>query len=405
MSKDSKDKQNLEAQTKVNSSDADDFFLSTKTISRPLPIKSSLALFFSTVLISLCAGFVAGMVQATLLPISSQTVDYTQPKETTKKFDLSFLVNEDQNTNQIQQTLGNYVAGVYLKKTQTNGLDSMYLPTDYLGTGMVVTSDGWVLVPAAIVGDKKIVLIINNKVYEPVKQVADAFNDSLLIKVSASGLTPASYVKEDAVNNYDVVFAVRSNQQNGIEVIKTTIKSNNYSARTDLKSFIKNSDVMDHWLLLNSQLSDSFKGALVISQSGLVVGQVNAKATAVIPHYYLASTVNQFLDKSQLVVRPSFGVNYLQLDEAIGLSDQVTGGQTKGALVTSDGLKIDAVRKDSAAEKAGLVAGDVITKVNDQEISSSNSLTKLIQEYTPGAKITLSILRKGEKKNLELVLE
>jgi S1-C subfamily serine protease len=396
---------NKEKQNLVKSSEADEFFLSAKTISRPLPIKSSLALFFSTVLISLCAGFVAGLLQDSILPNATQVVSDAQDKKQDTKFDLSFLVNEDNNSNQTQQLLNNYVAGVYVKKATSAGLDGMYLPTDFLGTGMVVTSDGWILVPSGVVGDKSVVVVVNKKVYEPTKQIADSFNDSLLIKINASGLTPASYVKEDSINNYDAAFVVKYSQQNGIEAVKTSIKSINYSARTDLKSYIKNSDVIDHWLMLNTQLPENYKGALVINQSGLVVGQVNSKATAVVPQYYVASTVNQFLDKSQIVVRPSFGVYYLQLDEAIGLVDKITEGQTMGALVTSDGLKIDAVKKDSAAAKAGLLAGDVITKVNDQEIDSNNSLTKLIQEYKPGSKINLAVIRSGEKKSLEVVLE
>lgn len=394
-----------ERQDVVKSNEAEEFFSSTKTIAKPLPIKSSLALFFSTILISLSAGFVAGLIQDSLLPIDSQLINFSQSNQLDKKFDLSFLVDDNQRAGQTEQLLNSYVVGVYNKKTQASSLDSIYLPSDFLGTGMVVTSDGWILVPSAIINEKKVVFVVNKKVYEPVKSVVDPFNESTLVKIDASGLTPASYVKEDAVNNFDMAFVVKFNQQNGIEVIKSTIKSNNFAPRTDLKSYIRNTDVVDHWLTLNNQLPDNFKGALVINQSGLVVGQVNAKTTAITPHYYIVSTVNQFLDKSEVVVRPNLGVNYLQLDEVIGLVDQVSNGQTKGALITSDGLKVEAVKKDSSADKAGLLTGDIIVRVNDQEVMGVNSLTRLVQEYTPGTKINLNILRKGEKKDLEVVLE
>jgi len=394
-----------ERQDVVKSNEAEEFFSSAKTIAKPLPIKSSLALFFSTVLISLSAGFVAGLVQDTLLPIDSQILNFSQSNQVDKKFDLSFLVDENQRAGQTEQLLSSYVVGVYNKKTQATALDSIYLPSEFLGTGMVVTSDGWILVPSSIINETKVVFVVNKKVYEPVTVVVDDFNESTLVKIDATGLTPASYVKEDAVNNFDLAFVVKFNQQNGIEVIKSTIKSNNFAPRTDLKSYIKNTDTVDHWLTLNNQLPETFKGALVINQSGLIVGQVNAKTNAIIPHYYIVSTVNQFLDKSEVVVRPNFGVNYLQLDEVIGLVDQVSGGQTKGALITSDGLKIDAVKKDSSADKAGLLTGDIIIKVNDQEVMGVNSLTRLIQEYTPGTKINLNLLRKGEKKDIEVILE
>ncbi len=396
----SKDKTNL-----VDSQKADEFFLSTKTIARPLPVKSSLALFFSTILISLCAGFLAGLVQGNLVDRTLLIDQVNTDKSQEPKFNLSFLVNDDKNSEHTKQVLNNYVAGIYLKKATSTTLDAMYLPTDFLGTGMVVTSDGWLIVPSEIIGDKKFVVVVNKQVYEPTKQVVDKFNKSLLIKIDAKNLTPANYVKEDSVNNYEAVFAVRYDQQNQIEAIRTSVKSNNFSARTDLKSYIKTTDTIDHWLVLNNQLPKEYNGALIMNQLGLVVGQLNAKADLVIPHYYVASTVNQFLDKSQIVVRPEMGIYYLQIDETVGLPNDMITGSTYGALITSDGLKVDAVKKESSAEKAGLLTGDIVLKVNEQEVNSNNSLTKLIQEYTPGTKINFSILRKGEKKDIEVVVE
>lgn len=396
----SKNKNNI-----VNSEKADEFFLSTKTITRPLPVKSSLALFFSTVLISLCAGFLAGLIQGNLVDRSLLTSPVAQENKEEPKFNLSFLVNDEKNSEHAKQILNNSVAGIYLKKNSTPTLDSMYLPSDFLGTAMVVTSDGWVLVPAEIVGDKKFVVVVNKQVYEPVKQVTDKFNKSLLIKIDGKNLTPANYVKEDSVNNYDPVFAVRYDQQNQIEAIKTSVKSNNYSGRNDVKSYIRNTDAIDHWLLLNDQLPENYSGALIMNQLGLVVGQLDAKANLVVPHYYVASTINQFLDKSQVVVRPEMGIYYLQIDDTVGLPESLTSGLVNGALITSDGLKLDPVKKDSSADKAGLLSGDIILKINDQEVSGGNSLTKLIQEYAPGTKVNLSISRKGEKKDLEMVIE
>jgi S1-C subfamily serine protease len=389
--------------TTANADEADNFFLSAKTINRPLPIKSSLALFISTVLISLCAGFLAGLLQNNLSDWSTKNKQYNN--ETNAKFNLSFLVNNDSNSTQARQLLGSYVVGIYAKKTASNGLESIYLPTDYLGTAMVVTSDGWIMTPNQIVADKKVVVVVNNKVYEPNKQIVDKFNDSVLLKIEADNLTPANYVKEDSVYDFDAVFAVRYDQQNKIEAVKTSIKSNNYALRTDLKSYIRSTETIDHWLLLNEPLSESYRGGLIINQSGLVVGQVNAKGNMVMPHYYVAGTANQFLDKSQLVVRPVLGLYYIQLDEVVGLAESLSNKLNQGALITSDGLKLEAVKIGSSAAKAGIKTGDIIIKVNDQEISANNSLTKLIQEYSPGTKITLSIARKNEKKNLEVVLE
>jgi putative serine protease PepD len=59
---------------------------------------------------------------------------------------------------------------------------------------------------------------------------------------------------------------------------------------------------------------------------------------------------------------------------------------------------VQEVNDGSAAEKAGLEKGDVITKVDDTIITGSNSLVATVRGHRPGDKVTLTVASKGGSK-------
>ena len=75
--------------------------------------------------------------------------------------------------------------------------------------------------------------------------------------------------------------------------------------------------------------------------------------------------------------------------------------------VTTDevenGVKIQSITKESAAEKSGLKEGDIITKVNDEEIETPDDLSDAIQDHKPGDKVTVTFLR--DKKEQKVTAE
>jgi C-terminal processing protease CtpA/Prc len=68
------------------------------------------------------------------------------------------------------------------------------------------------------------------------------------------------------------------------------------------------------------------------------------------------------------------------------------------------GVLVSEVEEDSPADKAGLKAGDIILKVDDEDVSDADDLTRAIRSYDPGAEVALSILRNGRKKSIHATL-
>jgi serine protease Do len=71
---------------------------------------------------------------------------------------------------------------------------------------------------------------------------------------------------------------------------------------------------------------------------------------------------------------------------------------------TDEGVEINEVSDESAAEKAGLKENDIITKIDDEKIESPDELSKVIRKHKPGDKVTVTYLRnkKEQKATVEL---
>jgi serine protease Do len=68
-----------------------------------------------------------------------------------------------------------------------------------------------------------------------------------------------------------------------------------------------------------------------------------------------------------------------------------------------DGVEIQTITKESAAEKAGLKKGDIIKKIDDKKIESPDDLSETIQDHKPGEKVTITYLR--DKKEQKITTE
>jgi len=71
--------------------------------------------------------------------------------------------------------------------------------------------------------------------------------------------------------------------------------------------------------------------------------------------------------------------------------------QAQGALVNS-------VEKDGPSAKAGVEAGDIILKVDGREVRQSNDLPRIITSVQPGKKVTLTVWRKGQPREIPVTV-
>jgi serine protease Do len=68
------------------------------------------------------------------------------------------------------------------------------------------------------------------------------------------------------------------------------------------------------------------------------------------------------------------------------------------------GALVNSVEKGSPADKAGIQPSDVILKFDNKEVTASNELPRIVAATKPGAKVSLQVWRKGEKKDLQITV-
>ena len=364
-------------------------------------------------IISLLGVFVGALVKESL--IGDQTpgpAANLNQSNNAQVLDLEFLLSkEDQQYNAVLTQLKSQVVGFYKKKTGSDILDAIYLEKDFLGSGIIVTSDGWLLTHKQVVaGEDYVIVTADKKVLEPLKEVIDDFNNIVLVQVGAQGLSPVKFADLDYLQVANPLLAVRYSAQNhGSDIVKTSIQRFAYHDQVKPEDFLLATEKIDHYLKIADDFDLVYNGAALFNENSEVAGLMfesgRDQIRLAVPGYYLKSTVSDFLFSSAEVVRSSLGVHYIDLSESLGLAEDVTEGRTKGAVILGDlNAKVPAVATGSAAAEAGLKAGDIVLKVNNEEVNEKDSLTKLVQDYTPGQEITLTVLRAGQEIEVKVIL-
>ncbi len=283
-------------------------------------------------------------------------------------------------------------------------------PRQGLGSGVIVTSDGYILTNNHVVADaaKKhgiTVKLTNKHEYEARVIGTDPTTDLAVIKIEATGLPVAALGNSDDIAVGELVLAVGNPL--GLESTVTTgiisslgrfinifdeARTKN-AAGTSIANFIQTDAAINPGNsgggLFNAKGQVIGINAAIASQTGMFAGYGFA-----IP-INLAKTVAMDIIKTGHVNRGYIGVNIKPIDqteaEALGLG-------------VPRGVRIDGVVKGSAGESAGLHEGDIILSVDGRETNESNQLQGLIAVHHAGDNVSLKIWRDGKEldKNVKL---
>jgi serine protease Do len=91
----------------------------------------------------------------------------------------------------------------------------------------------------------------------------------------------------------------------------------------------------------------------------------------------------------------------------LGIEGEALGQQDQFAefLGVKDGVLVKSVRKDSAAEKAGIKAGDVITKVDESRVSTTRDITSALRAARSRKTVTVTVVRNRKEMTLPVTIE
>ena len=269
------------------------------------------------------------------------------------------------------------------------------------GSGVIISSDGYILTCAHVVsGASNITVSIGDKDYPATLVGEDTTSDIAVVKVDATGLTPATVGDSDSLKVGESVMAVG----NPLGELGGTVTSGIVSALNRSVSIQGSSSVNTMSLIqMDASVSPGNSGGGLFNMNGELVGIVNAKSSDsdaeglgfAIPVNDAVKVAQELLENGYVTGRPYLGISYYA----------VTDAQTAAQLgVNAYGVYIVEVVKGGPADKAGLQAGDRIVSVDGSEVATQSDLGTLMQNHKAGDTIEITVARGGQMQTVTVTL-
>ena len=263
-----------------------------------------------------------------------------------------------------------------------------------VGSGFILTSDGFVMTNAHVVeGAEEVIVTLTDKREFKAKIIGtDKRSDVAVVKIEATGL-PA--VKIGDINRLKVgewVMAIGS--PFGLE---NTVTAGIVSA--------KQRDTGDYLPFIQTDvaINPGNSGGPLLNMRGEVVGinsQIYSRSggfqgiSFAIP-IDEAARVSDQLRSTGKVTRGRIGVQIEQVSKEV--AESIGLGKPQGALVRG-------VETGAPAEKAGIEAGDIITKFDGKVIEKSSDLPRMVGNVKPGTKAMVTVFRRGALKEVSVTV-
>jgi len=263
-----------------------------------------------------------------------------------------------------------------------------------VGSGFILSADGLIMTNAHVIegADEVLVTLADKREFKARVIGSDRRTDVAVVKIEAGGLPPVRIGDVNRLRVGEWVMAIGS--PFGLEnTVTAGIVSAKQRDTGDYLNFIQ-TDVA---------INPGNSGGPLLNLRGEVVGinsQIYSRSGGFMGISFAipiddAMDVATQLRTTGRVIRGRIGVTIApvtrEVAESIGL------GPPRGALVQG-------VERDSPADKAGVEAGDIILRVDGKPVERSSDLPRIIGGTKPGARATLQVFRRGNTRDLAVVV-
>ena len=277
------------------------------------------------------------------------------------------------------------------------------------GSGIIISEDGYILTNNHVVsssssesnsyyqitdaGKVTVTLFGDETEYEAKIVGQDEQTDLAVIKIEKTGLTKADFADSDSVKVGEFAMAV-GNPVNMDSTVTTGIVSavNRKITDSDGKTYT--------CIQTDAAINSGNSGGALVNSEGKVIGINTLKLSGTgiegigfaIPINSTTDITSQLIQYSK-VKRPFIGISGIDLN-----------AETAKTYNLVEGVYVKSVEDFSAAEKAGLKAGDVIIEVEGKSIKTMNELNEVKNSHKIGDELKLKINRDGTEKEITLTL-
>jgi len=279
---------------------------------------------------------------------------------------------------------------------------------DGAGTGIIMTKEGLIMTNKHVVegGQSFNVYTYDNTEYKNAKVVAtDPNNDIAFLKIEARNLAPAELGDSDKVEVGQSVVAIG----NALGQFQNTVTTGVISGKSrpiTANGSNGSSEALTNLFQTDAAINPGNSGGPLVDIEGRVIG-INTAVAGNAENIGFAIPINDAKNvlnsviKTGKIVRPYIGVRYITLNEEIAKANELSS--STGALVYGSGNQL-AVLPGSPAAKAGIQQGDIILKIDGNEITESNPISSVIGKKKPGDKVEIIYLRDGKQSKATVTL-
>ena len=266
------------------------------------------------------------------------------------------------------------------------------------GSGVIIRQDGYIVTNNHVIaGANKIEVTLNdNKTYSATLLGTDPATDVALIKIEATGLPFIELGDSDALRLGEWVLAIGSPYD-----LRQTITAGIVSAKGRSMPNNTGEFKIESFIQTDAAVNPGNSGGALVDKAGRLVGINTAIISQTgsysgysfaVPVNIVKRIVNDLIDFGS-VRRALLGISMQNIDAK-------KAAELK--LSSPNGVYIAEVAKGSAAEAAGVKAGDVLIAIDGKNVTDGASVQEMVTRYHPGDKARLTVVRDGKNKELNV---
>ena len=269
----------------------------------------------------------------------------------------------------------------------------------YWGSGIILSRDGLILTNTHVIEncDTASVTLFDNSSYDAALVGADSTSDIAVLRIEATGLTPASFGDSAELTIGDKVAAIGNPLG---ETFRMTLTDGIISAIDRGISYNGHSMTL---LQTNTAINEGNSGGALFNMYGQVIGVTNMKMMSsyssiegigfAIPSSTIAAVADSLMQYGEVRGRTAIGITVGAIPENVTSHYDLPTG-----------LYVSAVEEKSDAAAKGIQQGDIITAVNGNPASATSDILTVKNTLSVGDTITFTIWRDGETFDVDVTL-
>ena len=314
-----------------------------------------------------------------------------KPDENAKGIELKALPSDKNDSKYTTESAYNAVCdSVVTVELYKGEISDNVLDIVSAGTGTVISSDGYIVTNAHVIGNSRIytvkVVMNSGKSYQAKIVGYDTWTDLALLKVDAKDLKPVTFGDSSLIEIGQDVIAIGSP---GGEKFQNSLTKGIISAvdrELTINKYVR-------YIQSDAAISPGNSGGPLCNIYGQVIGINTAKTVAT---YYEAMTFSIPADTVKDIVNDLLHYGYVKGRARIGFSGSEISSEEQYYYGTPSGIYVGEIDEKGAFAGTKIKEGDVITAVDGIEVATFQDIYSVLAQHKPGDKVKVSVFRMEE---------